>query len=79
MEVKNSVRPNDEQVAGFFEPGPDALVPGCLELVPEVPELPQQPPAFARQQQQGEDDRRKEGQQPARTGFQEPAMGGSME
>ena len=26
MEVKNSVRPNDEQIAGFFEPGPDGPI-----------------------------------------------------
>lgn len=26
MEVKNSVRPNDEQIAGFLEPGPDGPI-----------------------------------------------------
>ncbi len=26
MEVKNSVRPNDEQIAGFSEPGPDGPI-----------------------------------------------------
>ena len=26
MEVKNSVRPNDDQIAGFFEPGPDGPI-----------------------------------------------------
>ncbi len=26
MEVKNSVRPNDEQIAGFLEPGPEGPI-----------------------------------------------------